>query len=121
MKDTYNRLEVGERLRAKRNLIGLNQESLAAKINLSTKYYCDIERGSCGMSIETLLALGKVLDMPLDYIIYGKTNSPEELSKQTDETTAILSIINNASEQQRKYIERMLKLQIDIITPTKAD
>ena len=45
---------------------------MAEKIDRAAKYYADIERGSCGMSVETLMALSEALDMSLDYIIYGK-------------------------------------------------
>ena len=45
---------------------------MAEKIDRAAKYYADIERGSCGMSAETLMALSEALDMSLDYIIYGK-------------------------------------------------
>ena len=71
MKETYDRLAAGDRIRLKRTLLGLTQEEMAEKINRATKYYADIERGSCGMSIETLMSLSTSLDMSLDYIIYG--------------------------------------------------
>ena len=45
---------------------------MAEKTDRAAKYYADIERGSCGMSVETLMALSEALDMSLDYIIYGK-------------------------------------------------
>lgn len=45
---------------------------MAEKIDRAAKYYADIERGSCGMSVETLMALSEALDVSLDYIIYGK-------------------------------------------------
>ena len=71
----YDRLAAGERLRAKRLLLGMTREEVAEKIGRASKYYADIERGSCGMSTETLLALASVLDMSLDYIILGKSGS----------------------------------------------
>ena len=66
MKETYDRLAAGDRIRLKRTLLGLTQEEMAEKINRATKYYADIERGSCGMSIETLMSLSTSLDMSLD-------------------------------------------------------
>ena len=69
----YDRLATGERLRKKRLLMGMTQEELAEKIDRASKYYADIERGSCGMSTETLLSLASVLDMSLDYMILGKS------------------------------------------------
>lgn len=106
----YNRLEVGERLKQKRILMGLTQDEVAERINRSSKYYADIERGSCGMSIETLLALSDILDMSLDFIIYGKITDKEEMMKHTDEMYAMISVLNNATENRRKYGLRMLQL-----------
>lgn len=110
MKNTYNRLAAGERLRLKRNLLGYTQDEMAEKIGRATKYYADIERGSCGMSVETLMALSSVLDMPLDYIIYGKTADAAEESKHSDEITAIIELINASSPQKQKYALSLLKL-----------
>ncbi len=122
MKLKYNQLDVGDRLRQKRTLLGMTQERVSEKIGLSRKFYADIERGSCGMSIETLLALSATLDMSLDYIIFGKTSIPGEELKHTDEVEAILSILDNVPENKRKYSMRMLQLQVaswDIELPTE--
>ncbi|MGN0431903.1 MAG: helix-turn-helix domain-containing protein [Lachnospiraceae bacterium] len=110
MKITYDRLAAGDRLRLKRNLLGFTQDEMAEKIDRATKYYADIERGSCGMSIETLMALSSVLDMSLDYIIYGKTANDADYLTQTDEVTAIMEMLDHSSERQREYCLQLLKL-----------
>lgn len=109
MNTTYNRLAVGDRLRLKRTLLGMTQDEIAEKINRATKYYADIERGNCGMSIETLLALSDTLDMSLDYILFGKTIQDKE-TIHTDEVEAVLGLLNNCTDRNRKYALRMLKL-----------
>lgn len=109
MKVEYNRVEAGERIRNKRILVGWSQSEMAEKIELSAKYYADIERGTCGMSVETLLKICSALDMSMDYVIRGKVYG-EEAAKQSDEVMAILSILNNVSENKRKYALRMLPL-----------
>ena len=83
MKKTYDRLAAGERIREKRNLLGFTQDEMAEKIDRAAKYYADIERGSCGMSVETLMALSETLDMSLDYMekIQKKTDTPEKPPK----------------------------------------
>ena len=106
----YNRIEVGDRLKQKRIMMGMTQDVIAEKINRSPKYYADIERGSCGMSIETLLALAEIMDMPLDYLIYGKVYNDEEKLRQTDEVQLLLTMVNNATEKRRQCILRMIQL-----------
>lgn len=109
MKKTYNRLAAGDRLRLKRILLGMTQDEMAEKINRATKYYADIERGNCGMSIETLLSLSEVLDMPLDYIVLGKTDSEKE-GIHTEEVLAVIHLLDHCDERKRKYALKMLKL-----------
>lgn len=119
MKATYDRLSAGERIRLKRNLLGFTQDEMAEKIDRATKYYADIERGSCGMSIETLMALSSVMNMSLDYIIYGKTSSSNEKECHTDETAAILDMLNNMPKKNREYAFRLLKLFLAACNPDK--
>lgn len=110
MELTYDRLAAGDRIRLKRNLLGFTQDEMAEKIERAAKYYADIERGSCGMSIETLMSLSSALDMSLDYIIYGKTVTEKDYMIQTDEVTAIMEMLDNSTERQREYCMRLLKL-----------
>lgn len=109
MNITYDRLAVGDRLRLKRTLLGMTQDEMAEKINRATKYYADIERGNCGMSLETLLSLSHVLDMSLDYMLLGYANTDNEII-HTDEVTAVMCLLDQCSTQNRNYALRMLKL-----------
>lgn len=110
-RDTYDRLAVGERIRNKRIQIGMSQDELAEKIDRATKYCSDIERGICGMSVETMLALSEHLDMSLDYMMFGE-ESEEELARRERDEMAILHILSKCTERQRDYAIRLLKLYI---------
>jgi len=68
----YDYILTGERIRQKRIESKLTIETVAEKINRSVKYYGDIERGSCGMSISTLISISQTLNLSTDYILYGK-------------------------------------------------
>ncbi|MEW4412430.1 helix-turn-helix transcriptional regulator [Clostridium sp. AN503] len=109
--ELYNRIAVGERIRKRRILLGLTQEELAEKVGRAYKYCQDIERGTCGMSIDTLLKLSSSLNISLDYLIYGyqddySARTPEML--QTQET--VLNMLGTCSEQKRRYALDLLKL-----------
>lgn len=108
-KKTYDRLETGDRIRQKRLLLGLTQDEMAEKIDRAAKYYADIERGSCGMSVETLMALSETLNLSIDYIITGKSSSEDERTHH-DQTYAILETINSFPENKRNYAFKMLQL-----------
>ena len=108
MAQTYDRLAAGERIRARRKLLGLTQEEMAERIERVPKYYADIERGNCGMSVETLMALARTLDLSLDYIILGKQKEKEEMHK--DEVAVIMDLIDRYPDKRRDYAIRLLKL-----------
>ena len=110
-REPYDKIAVGERIRHKRMQLGLSQDELAVRINRATKYCSDIERGMCGMSIETMLAIAKALDMNLDYMMFGEISETEREWQQKDALT-LIRIIEKAPASQRNYAIRLLKLFI---------
>lgn len=110
-RDTYDRLAVGERIRGKRMLIGLSQDELAEKIDRAPKYCSDIERGICGMSVETMLSMADNLDMSLDYMMFGES-SEDELERQKNDEMALIHILSKCNSRQREYAIRLLKLYV---------
>ena len=88
-REPYDKIAVGERIRRKRIQLGLSQDELAVRIDRATKYCSDIERGMCGMSIETMLAIAKALDMNLDYMMFGEISETEREWQQKDALTLI--------------------------------
>lgn len=109
--ELYNRLAVGERIKKRRVLLGLTQEALAEKIGRAYKYCQDIERGTCGMSIETLLKLSSALNISLDFLIWGLQDVVEERTPQLLlEQDAVLEMLGACSEQKRKYALELLRL-----------
>lgn len=110
-RETYDRILVGERIRNKRIQLGLSQDEVAEKIDRATKYCSDIERGICGMSIETLLSFSDALDMSLDYMMFGEA-SEAELARQQQDEQALIHLLSKCDEQQREYAYRLLRLYI---------
>lgn len=116
----YDRISVGDRLYSKRRLLGMTQEEIAEKIHRASKYYADIERGSCGMSLETLVAISEALDMSLDYIIWGKEGEGKG-EIYTDETAAVMNCLNSCSSRSRKYALETVKLLLSVIREGNAN
>ena len=50
---SYNRLMAGNRLYERRKQLGWSRGYVSEKVGKVEKYYADIERGSCGMSIKS--------------------------------------------------------------------
>ena len=110
-KKYYDTRSAGDRIRSKRLALGLSQEELAERINRATKYYSDIERGSCGMSIETMLSISKSLDMILDYMIFG-TPTEDEIQRIECQDAALTHILAQCNNRQYEYVTRLMKLLI---------
>lgn len=114
-RDTYDRIAVGERVREQRMRIGLSQDELAERIDRATKYCSDIERGICGMSVETMLAIADNLDMSLDYMMFGETTE-DELERQKHDENILIHLLSKCTDRQRDYAIRLLKLYIASMT-----
>lgn len=73
----YNRMEAAKRIRSRRKQLGLASAEVADRIGRTEHYYGDIERGTSGMSVDTLMALARTLDTSSDYILFGKENESD--------------------------------------------
>lgn len=104
-KAVYDRVAVGERLRNRRETLGWTRSRVAEQIGIVDKYYADIERGTCGMSIETLIGLSRLYGMNMDDLIYGQEKERDSLKEE-----ALLRGMEGLSEQAQTYCVRMLGL-----------
>ena len=68
----------GERLRNRRNALGLTQDFVSDKIGKGLRFYQMIERGEKGVSLDTLIRLSKVLTISVDYLLFGNVSSAYE-------------------------------------------
>ena len=116
-RDIYDRIAVGERIKKKRTALGLSQDELAEKIDRATKYCSDIERGMCGMSIETMIALSKALDMSMDFMIFGESDELET-ARQEQSELALAHALAKCPEKQRVNALRILQLFISAVEQT---
>jgi len=102
----YNRLHAGDRIRNRRKELKISRERISEAMNLSEKYYSDIERGSCGMSLETLVEIAAYLEVSLDYIIRGTQEVEKaEISK---ESAAILFQLEHCGSEKREMAVKLL-------------
>lgn len=67
-------VQIGEQIKAARERVGMTQEKLAERIEVSPQYLSDLERGVVGVSISTLKKICFALGVSSDQIIFGKTN-----------------------------------------------
>lgn len=67
-----NTLEIGNRIRIRREELNITRNQLAELLDVTTKFCSDIESGAKGMSIKTLIKLSSILYVSTDYILFGE-------------------------------------------------
>ncbi len=104
---TYNHQVVGERIRRRRMELAMTQAQLAEQIGKSTKYCADVERGSCGMAIETLLTLSRALRLSPSVILLGES---VPFTEDGDTAQLIRQSISECTEDQQRGILEIIRL-----------
>lgn len=82
--------EVGKRIMERRKKLGLTQEALAEKSNLTTQFVSYAESGKRAMRPENLMKIAAVLGVSTDYILTGDIVDKDKLllSEKLDKLTA---------------------------------
>lgn len=102
----YDYRIVGNRIRTRRQELDLSREKLAEHMNRAPKYIADIERGTCGMSIETLLLFCKTLHLSPNTLLLGEVQPADGSSLEQQ----ILSGLSECTEQQKLSILQTIRL-----------
>lgn len=97
-------INIGLRIRKKREFMGYTREKLAEKLGITPKFCSDIELGIKGFSIKTLAKLCEALNSPADYILFG--------SKNDNDISNITSMILSCDKHKLAYLEDMIKSYI---------
>lgn len=109
-KQIYERNAAGERIRRRRERLGFSRQEIARRIGKAEKYYADIERGYCGMSLETLIDIADCLGITLDYLVFGE--AAEKDGAVSEETKSILFYLENCNEEKQKKAMELLKVYL---------
>ena len=108
-KPAYDRIAAGERLRSRRDELGCSTELEAERLGVVNKYYADIERGTCGMSVETLINLSRLYGVSLDTLIYGEKEKQSPVSQGEQ----LMRGLDRMPQVVQDYCLRMLWLFAD--------
>ena len=94
-------VEIGKRIQGRRKQMGLTQEQLADKMDVSIQMVSNLERGNKSIRIENLIKLSEILNISTDYILTGKETT-EDMQTLTEQMASL-------SQKERK----MMKLLMD--------
>lgn len=94
----------GERLRHYREKAVLTQERVAEKADISLRFYQSLELGAAKPSLKTLIALSRILNVSIDYLLLGELSNASQ--------NPISEIYAQLSPQQREDAVKILALYL---------
>ena len=70
-KNELSALEIGQRLKAARKKLDIQQKDMAASMKVAASYLCDIENGKGNPGAEFFIRLAAVYNINLNYLFMG--------------------------------------------------
>lgn len=98
--DFYN---LGKRIKNERLKLGLTQEELAEKVDISKNFMSLIENGK-NMSVETLLKISDVFGVSVDYLLSEIVRTPHD-----NITAQIIHNLSSLNDNERLFFLNMIK------------
>lgn len=98
-------IQIGERIQKARELSGYTQEKLADKVDVSTQYISDLERGIVGTSVLTLIKICNTLCVSSDYILMGE--------KENNDISDVINRLRHLPQNEVKIVENSINLMIE--------
>ena len=100
---------LGEKLRKKRLSLGLSQEYVSEKVNLSHSFYCHIERGSKVLSLESLVKISRYYKLSLDYLLLDSIQDESSNKLHTE----IENLLGDKTPEQAENLLKVFKILAD--------
>lgn len=74
-KKDFSASEIGRRIAARRNQLGLTQEQAVEKAGLTQQFFASVETGAKNMRAESIIKVSKALNMSTDFLLTGKISN----------------------------------------------
>ncbi|HJC56692.1 MAG TPA: helix-turn-helix domain-containing protein [Candidatus Eisenbergiella intestinipullorum] len=91
-------VEIGDRLRLRREKLGLTQKEAAKLLEMSETFYGEIERGNRRLSIEKMILVRERMGISLTWLLAGRR--PADMHEV---------ILRQYPEEKAERVERLLK------------
>lgn len=110
-----NKREMGARIRARREMLGISREELGRQLSVTGKFVADIEYGDKGVSLKTLYRLKQILGVSADYILEGEDEdiSTDEKKRKLNEN--IIGSLSVCSVKQLNCMEKIARLYVESV------
>lgn len=110
-----NKKEMGARIKARRNALGMSREELAKKISVTAKTIANIEYGEKGMTLKNLYKMKQVLGVSIDYLMDGDDAFAGAEDKRRMLSENIMSSLSVCSVKQLGCMEQMARLYVESV------
>lgn len=103
--DEINLIEIGKRITERRKKLGMTQETLAEKGDLTPQFVSYAESGKRAMRPENVIKLAKALEVSADYLLTGDIVDKDMLilsDKLRTLSPEMLRIVENIIDECRK-------------------
>lgn len=103
-----NFIEMGERIKKQRLLLGYSREKLAEMVDITPRFCYDIELGLKKISLNTLCRLSDSLQISTDYILFG--------TEQTNRNyESLLGLIEHCPPDKIDHLEEIISHYIQAV------
>ena len=92
---TYNIKETAARIRDLRVSFGYTQERVAALLGSDRRSLSHIENGSRGCSLDMLIRISALYEVPMDYLLFGQEGDAEMIKVGIDMAISCLSTLRD--------------------------
>ena len=108
-------IEMGRRIRERRESLKLTREDLAGQIGVSSKFIAAVEYGEKGVSLKNLYFLTQVLDTSADYILAGEGENLDADIEKNRMKEHIVRPLSSCSVNQLRCLEQIVKFYIEAV------
>ena len=98
----------GLHLKTSRRRMGYTQEQLAERLDLSANFIAHLERGSRKPSLDTIVALSRFLEVPLESFLKADA-APALVSRERPLVRRVCRLVREAADQQVRLVAQMLE------------
>ena len=101
---------MGDRIRSSRKRIGLTQEALAEKLDITLYYMGEIERGVKTPSLDLFIKLVETLDVSADYLLRDTVSTGNVYGDKR-----MARKLENLTPRQRAAVEALIDTYIEYL------
>ena len=96
--------------------MGWSRGEVAEKIGIVEKYYADIERGACGMSVETLMKVTQLYGITMDSLLYGRKSDDK-----TEQAEVIATRMQDMPESMQNRCVQIVELFLESVNEGRTE